>query len=583
MKNFSKFIFMLPMVSLMLTSCGKAQAHVHQAGEPVKENVVQATCTEDGSYDLVTYCVEDKVEMSREHKIVPALGHDYQFDSFVWTNFTAKAKYVCSHDSSHVELHDAEVTSVVTTPASCETDGLKTYTASYDGHTDTKTEVIQSSGHDYQFDSFVWTNFTAKAKYICSHNHEHVALYDAQMSDEITTPAGCETEGVRTYTASYDGHTDTKTESIPAIEHDWNNPTYQWSADHSQCTAKRVCKNNAAHVESETVDSSCQVITPATKTSEGLSIFTATFVNTAFATQEENVVTERIVVYNGDTPKVINQTTIQYGLYPQTVVSDASLITALNALTTKESNGWYLYDDEYYHKVNSAKPYFTTEQVWNGEEYVVGSRFENGQKIETNSSYWFKCEPITWKVLSENNGDYLLLSEKCLEVSSYNAVTNGTHPNKYSDSNARYSVRALATKAFSLRSDCLLTTTVDNSKETTNNPESNSHAGTSTEDNAFLLSYQDYLNPAYGFSSDPNEYDAARYAKTTDYARAIGAVYKREIEVLFNGSYWTRSPRDANKAHACYVDNEGGVGATGEITRNDYCIRPAVTIRLGSN
>ena len=38
--------------------------------------------------------------------------------------------------------------------------------------------------------------------------------------------------------------------------------------------------------------------------------------------------------------------TVTYGLYPQTHVNDGDTIAALNALTTADSNGWYLYNDE---------------------------------------------------------------------------------------------------------------------------------------------------------------------------------------------------------------------------------------------
>ena len=47
----------------------------HTPGEPVKENEVAATCTEDGSYDEVTYCILCQPELSRTEKPVPALGH----------------------------------------------------------------------------------------------------------------------------------------------------------------------------------------------------------------------------------------------------------------------------------------------------------------------------------------------------------------------------------------------------------------------------------------------------------------------------------------------------------------------------
>ena len=50
---------------------------VHQPTDPVRENEVVATCTEDGSYDEVIYCRDCHEELSREHKIIEATGHNY--------------------------------------------------------------------------------------------------------------------------------------------------------------------------------------------------------------------------------------------------------------------------------------------------------------------------------------------------------------------------------------------------------------------------------------------------------------------------------------------------------------------------
>ncbi len=66
------------------TDCGMelSRTHVtvpalgHNPGEPVKENEVTATCTTDGSYDEVVYCIRCKAELSRTHVTVPALGHN---------------------------------------------------------------------------------------------------------------------------------------------------------------------------------------------------------------------------------------------------------------------------------------------------------------------------------------------------------------------------------------------------------------------------------------------------------------------------------------------------------------------------
>ena len=51
--------------------------HTHKPGDPVIENKINETCTEAGSYDLVTYCKECGEELTREHKTIDAHGHDY--------------------------------------------------------------------------------------------------------------------------------------------------------------------------------------------------------------------------------------------------------------------------------------------------------------------------------------------------------------------------------------------------------------------------------------------------------------------------------------------------------------------------
>lgn len=76
--------------------------------------------------------------------------HTYDVENIVWTwanDFSsAKAKFVCTKDSSHFEEVDAIITSTVTKDATCEQTGVKTYTASvvFNGTTykKTKEEVI---------------------------------------------------------------------------------------------------------------------------------------------------------------------------------------------------------------------------------------------------------------------------------------------------------------------------------------------------------------------------------------------------------------------------------------------------------
>ena len=82
-----------------------------------------------------------------------ANGHAYGAPVWSWTDdFKATATFTCANNAAHVENVTATVTNAVTTEATCETDGVRTYTAkvTFGGkeYTDTKTEVIPATDHD---------------------------------------------------------------------------------------------------------------------------------------------------------------------------------------------------------------------------------------------------------------------------------------------------------------------------------------------------------------------------------------------------------------------------------------------------
>ena len=97
--------------------------------------------------------VEGKTETTLEKLAIPATGHAYGAPVWKWNDgFTASATFTCGNDASHVETVNATVTNEVTTEATCEVDGVRTYTAkvTFEGkeYTDTKTEVIPATSHD---------------------------------------------------------------------------------------------------------------------------------------------------------------------------------------------------------------------------------------------------------------------------------------------------------------------------------------------------------------------------------------------------------------------------------------------------
>ena len=198
---------------------------------------VPATCEETGvkAHWVCSVCgklfsdAEGKNETTLEALTIGALGHDYGEAAWTWTGYeSAKATFTCSHDASHVEEVTAAVTSEITTPASCESTGVRTYTATvtFQGknYTDTCTETLPALGHAWGEPVWTWTGYgAAEASFACARDAGHVKVLTASITSEVTTQPGCSTEGVRTYTATVTlegkNYTDTRTETLPSLGH----------------------------------------------------------------------------------------------------------------------------------------------------------------------------------------------------------------------------------------------------------------------------------------------------------------------------------------------------------------------------
>ncbi len=131
----------------------------------------------------------------------------------------------------------------VTTPATCEQNGENIYTCIADGCGDvaeTKTEVITKLGHKYGD----WQKSDDDLHFReCANDKDHYEKQEHTWDEgKITTEATCGQEGVKTYTCSV--CKGTKTESIDQIDHNWGDWVKVDTTSH-----KRVCKNNATHIE----------------------------------------------------------------------------------------------------------------------------------------------------------------------------------------------------------------------------------------------------------------------------------------------------------------------------------------------
>ena len=92
-----------------------------------------------------------------------------------------------------------------------------------------------------------------------------------------------------------------------------------------------------------------------------------------------------------------------------------------------------------------------------------------------------------------------------------------------------------------------------------------------TQDKAFLLSYQDVCNTAYGFDGADTE-SSSRAVTVSDYARARGAF----MPTGESGYWWLRCGADT--IYAAEVVTSGGDASYSywEVVNESCCIRPAM-------
>ncbi len=216
---------------------------------------------------------------------------------------------------------------------------------------------------------------------------------------------------------------------------------------------------------------------------------------------------------------------IEFGSYPQTIKETGITITG-----EQDEKGYYTGSDGEKYALLKAKPYCT-------ENEYSSDVFSNGKTIVKNREYYFKVEPIKWKVLENKDGKAFLFSELILDAHRFD-----DSPNDYSISSIRkWLNNEFYNKAFTDKQKELIgnTTLKDISNIT---------------DKVFLLSKEEITNTSYGFNSDND-----RCKKVTDYAKANYAFENKgnkKNKGNKNGCYWLRT---SSSFGACIVHILGDV------------------------
>ncbi len=258
---------------------------------------------------------------------------------------------------------------------------------------------------------------------------------------------------------------------------------------------------------------------------------------------------------------------IYFGEYPQTIkASNVSIIS-----TTPDTDGYYLGSDgERYAKVVA-------------DPYNSGYTFSNNSSVIDGNTYYFKVEPIRWRILSESNGKAFIFCDSMLVNHYYHHTPLSTtidgqtvyaNNYKYSDIRAWLNDEFYKTAFGDLQQALIQTTEVDNSAQSTDS-SSNPYACENTFDKVFLLSYDEITDSKY-FASH-----SERIVELNDYALANGAWTNDEGRFF----YWLRSPSSGNSVQVCDVIQDrvqpSGFGSVNDsVSKTGGCVVPALNLTL---
>ena len=268
--------------------------------ETVKATFVDKTdCTEKGERTYTATFTHECFEPQTKTEALNPIGHDWGEPEYSWAKqdgeWLCTAKRTCKRDASHVEQETVKATVEHVIDATCETAGKDVYTATFENEAfkpQTWDVALGVLGHDWGAPEYSWTKqdgeWFCTAKRVCKRDASHVKEETVKASVE-TTPATCTKAGKSVYTAAFENEAfeaQKRTVALGVLGHDWGAPEYSWNEKSGNwyCTAKRVCKRDASHVDEQTVKATVKT-TPATCLEEGESVYTAKFDGDAFETQ----------------------------------------------------------------------------------------------------------------------------------------------------------------------------------------------------------------------------------------------------------------------------------------------------------
>ena len=321
---------------------------------------------------------------------------------------------------------------------------------------------------------------------------------------------------------------------------------------------------------------------------------------------------------------------IYFGYWPQTRERDENVVAELNAIAgtpprPRDKTNPYNWESH-----EGATYMWQKIVIYNGTKYLgvqmndyrasgvyslTSYIMKNG--YFTFEVYWFKYEPIKWRILTTSGNSAYIMSDIALDSFSiqpnryqgfynekygvFRTDNNGNMDGTYANNWEYCFLRGWLNDTFykevfnDLQKEIIQTTHLDNTARSSNPNEYPKYYGygenagknkfadqcKDTDDKIFLLSLRDITTTAYGFNKDVLAKDPARNLQATDFAKLHGAPMNTNDKKYV--TWYTRSPAPANgnQGYATFVLDRHAKGAIDSIDLTpDGGVVPALWITL---
>ena len=315
----------------------------HTPGEAQQENVIAATCAAKGGYDNVVHCTVCNAVLDSSHvetDINPG-NHIGQTElrgyvaptceekGYTGDTYCLGCNTLISKGQEIAALNHKWDEGVVTTPATCSAEGVKTFTCQNDAsHTYTEPITIDANAHD-------WNDWVITTPETCTTDGSRTRtckLNESHTETEVITAPGhnaaavaakdptCEENGniaywycdrCQKYFSDAECLTEIPQEStiVAALDHDWDveNAVVTQQFPCMEGTKTFTCKRDNTHTKTEPVAPTAEhiwvageVTKAATTTEEGAQTYTCSVCGTSESRVLPVIATYAVTFYNED-------------------------------------------------------------------------------------------------------------------------------------------------------------------------------------------------------------------------------------------------------------------------------------------